>query len=109
MTIRASGPLPLQLGVRDLDRLVLRHVGVAYAGQEIRYRIVNRHSSLPTRFRYARDLALVGQLPEADPAQPELPVVSVRPAAPLAPVVLPDRVLLLFLLLYQQSLSSHFL
>src|ERR671917_1452811 len=63
--------------------------------------------SLPTRFRYPGDLALVGELPEADPAQPELPVVPVRPAAPLAPVVLPDPELLLFLLLYQQRLPRH--
>src|SRR3712207_9211094 len=58
--------------------------------------------SLPTRFRNAGDLALVGQLPQADPAQAELPVVAVRPATPLAPVVLPDLELLLLLLLYQQ-------
>jgi hypothetical protein len=84
-------------------------VRIADARQEIRYRIINRHSYLPTRFRYARDLPLVRQLSEADPAKPELPVVTVRPAAPLATVVLPDRVLLLFLLLYQQRLSRHFL
>src|SRR5215211_320496 len=103
-----TGDLGLHLRVRYLDRLLLGHVRVADARQEIRYRIVNRHDLLPTRFRYARDLPLVRQLSEADPAQPELPVVAVRPAAPLATVVLPDRVLLLFLLLYQQRLSRHF-
>src|SRR5215211_4223173 len=102
------GDLCLHLRVRNLDRLLLGHVRVADARQEIRYRIGDRHL-LPTRFRYARDLALVCQLPQADPAQPELPVVALRPAAPLAAVVLPDRVLLLFLLLYQQRLSRHFL
>src|SRR5918997_2978779 len=104
-----SGYLSLHLRVRYLDRLLLRHVRVADARQEIRYRIIYRHNYLPTRFRYARDLPFVRQLPEADPAQPELPVVGLRPAAPLATVVLPDRVLLLLLLLYQQSLSRHFL
>src|SRR5215212_1071110 len=104
-----SGDLRLHLRVRYLDRLLLGHVRVADARQEIRYWIVYRHSYLPTRFRYARDLPLVRQLSEADPAQPELPVVSLRPAAPLATVVLPDRVLLLSLLLYQQRLSRHFL
>src|SRR5215216_4275140 len=101
------GDLRLHLRVRYLDRLLLCHVRVADARQEIRYRIINRHDSLPTRFRYARDLPLVRQLPEADPAQAELPVVTLCPAAPLATVVLPDRVLLLFLLLYQQRLSRH--
>src|SRR5918999_1083485 len=62
---------------------------------------------LPTRFRDARDLALVRQLPQADPAQPELPIVPLRPATPLAPVVLPDLELLRLLLLYQQSFSRH--
>ena len=104
-----SGDLRLHLGVRYLDLLLLGHVRVADARQEIRYWIVNRHSYLPARFRYARNLPLVRQLPEADPAKPELPVVTVRPAAPLATVVLPDGVLLLFLLLYQQRLSRHFL
>src|SRR5919202_3539482 len=65
--------------------------------------------SLPTRFRYPGDLALVSELPEADPAQPELAVVAARPAAALAPVVLPHAVLLLLLLLYQQSLPRHIL
>src|SRR5918992_2587138 len=64
---------------------------------------------LPTRFRDARDLALVRQLPQANPAQPELPVVPLRPAAPLAPAVLAHPVLLLSLLLYQQGFSRHYL
>src|SRR5918994_110276 len=104
-----SGDLRLHLRVRYLDRLLLGHVRVADARQEIRYWIINRHSYLPARFRYARNLPLVRQLSETDPAKPELPVVTVRPAAPLAPVVLPDRILLFFLLLYQQRLSRHFL
>src|SRR5215204_1572721 len=106
--LKDSGDLGLHLRVRYLDRLLLGHVRVADARQEIRYRICDRHL-LPTRFRDARDLPLVRQLPQADPAEPELPVVTLRPAAPLATVVLPDRVLLLFLLLYQQSLSRHHL
>src|SRR5919107_1646552 len=107
LLLQDAGDLRLHLGVRDLDRVVLGHVRVADARQEIRYRIVNRHSYLPTRFRHARDLPLVGQLPEADPAQPELPVVTARPATPLTPAVLPDRELLLFLLLLQQCFSRH--
>src|SRR5215210_4941148 len=109
LLLENAGDLRLHLGVRDLDRVVLRHVRVADTRQEIRNGIVNRHIYLPTRFRYARDLPLVRQLPEADPAKPELPVVATRPAAPLAPAVLPDGVLLLSLLLYQQRLSRHFL
>src|SRR3954462_1258269 len=41
--LQDTGDLRLHLGVRDLDRLVLGHVRVADARQEIRYRIVNRH------------------------------------------------------------------
>src|SRR5215207_5979806 len=105
--LQDAGYVCLHLGVGDLGGVVLGHLRVADPREEVRYGIVNRHLFLPTRFRYPGDLALVGELPEADPAQPELPVVPVRPAAPLAPVVLPDRVLLLFLLLYQQSLPRH--
>src|ERR687890_2763549 len=61
-----SGDLRLHLGVRYLDRLLLRHARVADARQEIRYWIVNRHSNLPARFRYARNLPLVRQLSETD-------------------------------------------
>src|SRR5215210_4442214 len=103
-----TGDLRLHLRVRYLHRLLLHQVRVADARQEIRYRISDRHL-LPTRFRYAGDLPLVRQFPQADPAEPELPVVAVRPAASLATVVLPDRVLLRSLLLYQQRLSRHLL
>src|SRR5215210_9315144 len=103
LLLEDAGNVRLHLRVRDLGRVVLRHLRVADPGQEVRYGIVNRHRSLPTRFRYPGNLALVGKLPEADPAQPELPVVPVCPAAPLAPVVLSDREFLLSLLLYQQG------
>jgi len=46
-------------------------------------------ASLPTGFSYARDLALVCKLPEADTAHAEVPKVSVGPAANLAAVVAP--------------------
>src|SRR3954452_18244324 len=62
---------------------------------------------LPTRFRDAGNLPLVRQLSQADPAQTELAVVPVCPAASLAPVVLPDLELLRLLLLDQQSFSRH--
>src|SRR5918993_1403199 len=105
--LQDAGDLRLHLRVRDLDRLVLGHVRVADTRQEIRYRISYRHYSSPTRFRYPGDLPLVGQLPQADPADAELPVVAARPATPLAPAVLPDRKLLLSLLLRQQCFSRH--
>src|SRR5829696_8064367 len=107
LLLEDPGYLRLHGGVGDLDRVVLGHLRVADPGEEIRYGIVNRHRLLPTRFRYPGYLALVGQLPQADPAQPELTVVPVRAAAPLAPVVLPHRELLPSLLLYQQRFSGH--
>jgi hypothetical protein len=43
-------------------------------------------SLLPAGFAYARDLSPMGQLPEAVPAQAELPHIAVGAAADLAPV-----------------------
>src|SRR5213596_3236222 len=43
--------------------------------------------SLPARLGQPRDLALVGDLPNADAAEPELAQVRARAAAPLAEVV----------------------
>src|SRR3990170_247582 len=63
--------------------------------------------TLPTRLHYTGDLPLVRQLSQADPAQTELPVIAVRPATPLAPVVLPDLELLRLPLLHQQRFSRH--
>src|SRR6266542_7045911 len=42
---------------------------------------------LPARLDHARHLALQGELPEADPAQLELPEKPARPAAQLAAAV----------------------
>jgi hypothetical protein len=44
-------------------------------------------ASLPTGFSYARDLAFVGELPEADTAHAEVPEEGVRPAANAAAVI----------------------
>src|SRR6478672_5349527 len=47
---------------------------------------------LPARLGYARDQALIGQLPEHDPRQAELAVISARPAGQLAAVANPGGV-----------------
>src|SRR5919197_1319764 len=43
----------------------------------------------PGALRHARDHARVGEIAQADPAQPELPVDGPGSAAPIAPVVAP--------------------
>src|SRR4051812_4434535 len=48
---------------------------------------------LPARLRQARHVALVGHLPQADPAQAELAEVRARAAAALAAVVVAGLVL----------------
>src|SRR5215210_7890448 len=48
---------------------------------------------LPARLREAGDHALVGDLAQADPAQPELAQIRARAAAALATVVVPRLVL----------------
>src|SRR5512135_2146502 len=45
---------------------------------------------LPARLGHAGKLSSKGELPQADPAQLELPVESARPAAARTPVVFPD-------------------
>src|ERR1043166_5599803 len=61
----------------------------------------------PTRLRDARELTGVRELAEADPAQPELPVVRAWTAAPLAPVVPVRGELRFALLLLDQTLLCH--
>src|SRR3954453_12841732 len=48
---------------------------------------------LPRALRHARDDALVGELPQADPAEPELLVDRARPAALVAAGVVAHLVL----------------
>src|SRR4051794_32407543 len=47
---------------------------------------------LPARLDHAGDQALVGQVPQHDPRQAELAVISARPAGQLAAVANPRRV-----------------
>ena len=63
--------------------------------------------SLPGRFLYARNLALVSQLTEANSANTELTKVSMGSAANLTSVVFAAGILLLSLLLYNHRLFRH--
>ena len=78
-----------------LDGVVLGLQRVADAREEVGYRIGDghRHVSLPARLRQAGDVALVGQLAQADPAEAELAEVRARAAAALAAVVVAGLVL----------------
>src|SRR5215468_9772104 len=62
---------------------------------------------LPAGFGDARQFAAVGQVPEADPAQPEPPVHRARPPAARAPGVGAHRELGLPLRLGDQRLLRH--
>src|SRR5689334_8458150 len=54
--------------------------------------IAIRYNPLPARLDDAGNEALVGQLPEHDPRQAELAVISTRPAGQLAAVANPGRI-----------------
>src|SRR5438094_167715 len=62
---------------------------------------------LPRALRHARDRALVGELAQADPAEPELAIDGARPAAPVAPRVLAHLELLRPGSLRDQRLLGH--
>src|SRR5436190_23853607 len=55
---------------------------------------VSTSSLLPAGFRHAGDHALVRELAQADPAEAELAEHRARPAAPVAPAVVPHLELL---------------
>ena len=85
LLVQDPGDLQLQLRGRDLDVVVAGAERVADAGQVVSDR-VGKHD-LPARLGHAGDVALVSGLPEADPADAELPVIGTRTAAPAAAVV----------------------
>src|SRR5579884_35704 len=62
---------------------------------------------LPRALRHARDHALVGELAQADPAEPELAEHGARPAAPVAARVVPHPELLRPRGLDDQRLLRH--
>src|SRR6266508_709223 len=69
--------------------------------------IVIRRPLLPRALRHTRDRALVGELAQADPAEPELAIDRARPAAPVAPRVLANLELLRPGGLRDQRLLGH--
>src|SRR5437773_1958478 len=69
---------------------------------------VSTLSSLPARFRHARDRALVGELAEADPADTELAVHGARTSAAVAARVAANLVLRVPLLLDDERLLGHY-
>src|SRR5215212_4034651 len=83
--------LGLERGRRHLDVVVVGVQPVADPGQEVCDGVGLRH--LPARLRESRDHALVGDLAQADAAEPELAQIRARAAAPLAAVVVACLVL----------------
>src|SRR3954447_7659238 len=64
---------------------------------------------LPTGLGHAGDDALMGELPQADPADPELAVHGARPSAAIAPRVCAHLELLRPLLFHDQRSLCHLL
>src|SRR5437588_11964459 len=76
------------------DRILTRLLAIADAGEQITQRIGHRHSCnpLPARLYDTGNEALVGQLPEHDPRQAELAIISARPTRQRAAVADARRV-----------------
>src|SRR5215211_696804 len=91
LLLQDARDLRLEVGGGHLHLVVVGPQSVADAGQEVCDR-VGLHR-LPARLRQAGDHALVGDLAQADAAQPELAQIRARAAAPLAAVVVPCLVL----------------
>src|SRR3954452_450055 len=64
-------------------------------------------ASLPARLGHARDDALVGEVPQADSTEAELPVGRAGTAAAVAPVVRARLVALRLVRLLDQGLACH--
>src|SRR4051794_3923961 len=79
--------LLLEARGRHRRRRVHRLVGVADAREHVGNRVGHHGSALPARLRHAGDDALVGELAQADPAQPELLEDGARAAAAVAAAV----------------------
>src|SRR5688500_16296409 len=70
--------------------------------------LLTAHSSFsPTRLPYPRNHPGQCQIPEANPADAELPQIRARAPAALAAVVLPHAELRLALRLFHHGLTSH--
>src|SRR5687767_8807532 len=70
--------------------------------------LLTAHSSFsPTRLPYPRNHPGQCQIPEADPANAELPQIRARAPAALTAVVLPHAELRLALCLFHHGFTSH--
>src|SRR5215831_4504862 len=110
LLLEDAGDLDLELRVRHLRAVVQRLVGVADPREHVGDRIgEHRRPLLPGALGQARDDALVGELPQADAAEAELPEDGARPTAAVAARVVPDLELLRPRGLDDQRLLRHVL
>src|SRR3954468_22835956 len=109
LLLEDAGELLLQLRGRHLGVVVQRLVGVAdpreHVGDWVREHLV----LLPGALGHARDDALVGELPQADAAEPELLEDGARPSAAVAARVVAHLVLRRPGGLPDQRLLRHYL
>src|SRR5581483_1993150 len=105
--MRAISTLSLEVGISALScsaLLALRmRVSMSATGS------VSIFCLLPRALRHAGDDALVGELPQADPAEPELAEHGTRPAAAIAAGVVAHLVLRRARGLHDQRLLRHYL
>src|SRR5918994_1274588 len=99
--------LDLHFGGRHAGALVECLVGVADPGEHVRDRVGNHVVLLPAALRHAGDRAVVGELPQADPAQAELAEDRTRTPTPVAARVRARLELLRPGLLDHQRLLCH--
>src|SRR3954447_2526368 len=96
-----AGPQPrLLAGVRAAGSLLREATRSAIA-------VMNRSPPSPARLRHTGNLARVGEVAQADAAQPELAEHGARPSAPATPGVRLHLELGLALLLLDECLFGH--
>src|SRR6266567_561850 len=102
--------LQFELRARALELVMVRPLGVADPGEQVRDRISHcRHllSRLPTGLGHTGDEPLMGHLPETDTTDAELAEHAARAAADVAPGVLPHLELRRPARLLDEGLFGH--
>src|SRR3954454_4730051 len=107
LLLEDAGELLLQLRRRHLGVVVQRLVGVADPREHVSDWIGQHLGLLPGALGHARDHALVGELPQADAADPELLEDGTRPPALVAAGVVAHLELLRARRLHDQRLLGH--
>src|SRR3954447_10707799 len=104
----ANASLSLEDGMRTVSCMATLPLRMRVSMSAMGSVMVMPEPPSPARLRHTRDLPRVGEVAQADAAQPELAEHGARPAATAAPRVRLHLVLGLALLLLDESLLGHF-